>query len=111
MKRAMLPIALLGAMSSGCVPAHVEPASITAIRDYSATYLCDGVSIQVRFMPFKADLASAGASVEMTQQPAGDDFLYTAGAQILRAHGDDATWIDDKGGVHNCHVTALGTNR
>ena len=98
----LLPIGLLCAMSVACAPERIRE-----VRDYNARFVCDGSQpVQVRFAPFNAVLESQGASVAMTQQPAADGFLYTGGGQSLRARGDEATWTDGKGAVHQCHATA-----
>jgi membrane-bound inhibitor of C-type lysozyme len=96
---------LLCAMSVACAPQR-PPEKIHEVRDYNATFACDGgQQLQVRFTPFNAVLESQGESVAMTQQPAADGFLYAGGGQSLRARGDDATWTDGKGAAHKCRAT------
>ena len=101
-------IGLLCTVSAACASKKV-PERITESRNYNGTFLCDGSQqVQVRFTPFKAELESQGAIVEMAQQPAPAGLLYTAAAQSLRAHGGEATWIDGKGAVHHCRdITGL----
>ncbi|HKU63740.1 MAG TPA: MliC family protein [Rhizomicrobium sp.] len=95
-----LPIGLLCAMSVACAPERIRE-----VRDYNATFICDGDQpMQVRFSPFNAVLQAQGASIALIQQPAADGFFYTGGGQSLRAQGDDATWTDGKGAVHHCHA-------
>lgn len=81
-------------------------------RNYNGKFLCDGSrQVQVRFTPFKAELESQGAIVEMAQQPASEGFLYTAEKQSLRASGGEATWTDGGGAVHHCRdITSLNGN-
>jgi hypothetical protein len=96
----LLTIGLLCSFSVACTPE-----SIHEVRDYNATFVCDGNQrLQVRFAPFKAVLESQGVSVDMIQQPAADGFLYTGGGQSLRARGDEATWTDGKNAAHHCRA-------
>jgi membrane-bound lysozyme inhibitor of c-type lysozyme MliC len=98
----LLVIGLLCTASAACA-SHKIPERVTESRNYNGTFLCDGSQqVQVRFTPFKAELESPDATVEMTQQPARDGFLYVAGGQSLRAHGAEATWTDGGGAVHHC---------
>jgi hypothetical protein len=85
------------------------PERIMESRNYNGKFLCDGSQqVQVRFTPFRAELESQGAIVEMAQQPAPEGLLYTTDGQSLRARGDEATWTDGKGAVHHCKdVTSL----
>jgi membrane-bound inhibitor of C-type lysozyme len=100
----LLLTGLLCAMSAACAPER-PPEKIHEVRDYNATFACDGGQrLQVRFTPFNAVLESQGESVAMTQQPAADGFLYAGGGQSLRARGDDAMWTDGKGAVHHCRA-------
>ena len=104
----LLMIGLLCALSAACASKKTaEP--ITESRNYNGTFLCDGSQqVKVRFTPFRAELESAGAIVEMAQQPAADGILYRAGGQSLRARGSEATWTDGGGAVHHCKdVTSL----
>ena len=88
------------------MPAACAPERIHEVRDYNATFVCDGgQTVQVRFAPFKAVLESQGVSVDMIQQPAASGFLYTGGGQGLRARSDEAMWTDGKGANHQCRAT------
>jgi hypothetical protein len=101
-------IGFLCAVLAACA---AKPEKITESRNYNGTFLCDGSQqVKVRFTPFRAALESAGAIVEMAQQPTSDGFLYTADGQSLRASGNEATWTDGAGAVHRCKdVTSLNT--
>jgi hypothetical protein len=104
--RQSLLISLLCAMSAACVPENRAP--ILETRNYNATFSCDGgQQIKAHFAPYKAVLEAAGTSVDMTQQPAADGFLYAGGGQSLRGRGYEATWTDDKGAVHHCRDAAV----
>jgi len=92
----------LCALIAACAPTKTAPQPILAVRDYQATFLCDGQSIHVVFAPFKAVLDLRGASVAMVQQPAADGFQYTGGGQSLRQAGQITTWTDDKGVARQC---------
>lgn len=103
-----LEIGLLCAITAACAP---ETAKIQEVRNYQASFLCDGnQSLHVRFAPFQAVLESPDTSVEMTQQPAADGYLYAGGGQSLRARGADATWTDGKGAVHHCREGAAASS-
>jgi hypothetical protein len=87
--------------SAACAPQM--PQKIEEIRNYNATFLCDGTKlIRVSFTPFAAALESDGVSTDLTQQPAAGEFLYAGGGQSLRARGHEATWTDGKGAAHQC---------
>lgn len=103
-----LRIGFLCAVLTACAG---KPEKITESRNYNGTFLCDGNQrVLVRFTPFRAELESAGAIVELAQQPAPHGFLYTAGGQSLRASGNEAAWTDGAGTVHRCKdVTSLNT--
>jgi hypothetical protein len=104
--RQSLPIGLLCATSLACAP-HA-PEKILETRNYNATFSCDGgEQIKAHFAPYKAVLEAAGASIDMTQQPAADGFLYAGGGQSLRGKGYEAMWSDDKGAVHHCRDAAV----
>jgi hypothetical protein len=92
-------------MSAACAPERIRE-----VRDYNATFVCDGGErVQVRFAPFKAVLESQDASIDLVQQPVASGFLYTGGGQSLRARGDEATWTDGKGAGHRCRATIAGS--
>jgi hypothetical protein len=79
-------------------------------RNYDATFVCDGTKVmKVGFTPFATTLASDGVSADLTQQPA-DGLLYTGGGQRLQAHGNEATWTDNKGVSHRCREHAGETD-
>lgn len=97
----ILPIGMAFSMTAACAP--TPPPKIGGVRNYKATFLCDGTQmVKVSFTPFAAVLESEGASVDLTQQPAADGFLYAGGGQSLRAVGNKATWTDSKGARHQC---------
>jgi hypothetical protein len=102
---------MIGLLCTACVACTSKkiPERITESRNYNGTFLCDGSrQVQVRFTPFKAELESQGAIVEMTQQPSPDGLLYAADGQNLRTRGDEATWTDGGGAIHHCRdVTSL----
>lgn len=104
-----LMIGLFCVASAACAS---KTEKIIESRNYNGTFLCDGSQqVQVRFTPFKAELESQGAIVEMAQQPAPDGLLYTADGQSLHARGDEVTWTDGKGALHHCRdVTSLNGN-
>ena len=92
-------------MPVACAP--TMPQKINEVRNYNATFLCDGTKVMtVAFTPFAAVLESDGVSADLTQQPAADGFLYTDGRQSLRAHGHEATWTDGNGAAHQCRERA-----
>jgi hypothetical protein len=95
-------------MSVACAPKM--PQAINGVRNYNATFLCDGTKIvKVRFTPFAAALESDGASADLTQQPTADGFLYTGGGQSLHARANEATWSDGKGATHQCRERLAGS--
>ena len=99
--RQSLLLGLLCAALLACAP-HA-PEKILETRNYNATYSCEGgQQIKAHFAPYQAVLEGEGWSVDMTQQPAADGFLYAGGGQSLRGRGYEATWTDDKGAVHHC---------
>jgi hypothetical protein len=105
--RRILVIGLLGPAAVACAPEREKPPRISEVRNYNAKYVCDGDQpVQVHFTPFAAVLESQDMSVEMTQQPVADGFLYTGGGQSLRAHDDEAVWSDAKGAIRHCHDAA-----
>jgi len=107
----LLMTGLLCAVCVACASQKI-PERLTESRNYNGTFLCDGSQqVKVRFTPFKAELESEGAIVDMAQQPSPDGLLYTAGGQSLRASGGEATWIDSGGAAHHCRdVTSLNGN-
>ena len=97
----LLVIGLVLGASVACAP--VTPQKIGGVRNYSATYLCDGArTAKISFTPFAATLEMDGVSTDLTQQPVADGFLYAGGGQSLRAVGNKATWTDSKGARHQC---------
>lgn len=104
--RHALLIGFLCAMSAACAPENHTP--ILETRNYNASFACEGGRrIQAHFTPYKAMLEVEGLSVDMTQQPAADGFLYAGGGQSLRGRGPEAMWTDDKGAVHHCRDAAV----
>jgi hypothetical protein len=104
--RQYLLIGLLCTTSFACTSENRAP--ILETRNYNATLSCDGGQrILAHFAPYKAVLEVQGATVDMTQQPAADGFLYAGGGQSLRGRGYEATWTDDKGAVHHCRDAAV----
>jgi hypothetical protein len=104
--RRLLVIGLC-AMSAGCA-AQKAPEKIQETRNYNAAFLCDGgTRIQAHFTPYRAVLESQGMSVDMTQQPAADGFLYAGGGQSLRGRGPEAMWTDGAGAVHHRRYAAV----
>ena len=107
-------LVLIGLLCTALVACASQktPERIMESRNYNGKFLCDGSQqVQVRFTPFKAELESEGAIVEMAQQPDAGGLLYTAGKQSLRATGNEATWTDGGGAVHHCKdVTSLNSN-
>jgi hypothetical protein len=104
-----LLIGLLAVMTAACAPEN--PAPILETRNYNATFACDGgQQIKAHFAPYKAVLEAEGGSVDMTQQPAADGFLYAGGGQSLRGKGYEAMWTDSKGAVHHCRDAAMTPN-
>lgn len=86
---------------AGCTPA--PPPKIGGVRNYSAAFLCDGeTAVNVQFMPFAAVLESDGLSIQPTQQPVADGYLYAGSGHSLHANGNDAIWTDGRGIAHRC---------
>lgn len=99
-------IGVLGWTSLACAPQM--PQKIEDTRNYNATFLCDGTRLmKVSFTPFAAALESDGVSNDLTQQPAGGEFLYAGGGQSLRARGHRAVWTDSRGAAHQCLEQAM----
>lgn len=104
--RQHLLIGLLAGMAASCAPETHAP--ILETRNYNATFTCDGgQQIKAHFTPYTAVLEAEGGSVDMTQQPAADGFLYAGGGQSLRGKGYEAMWTDDKGAVHHCRDAVM----
>jgi hypothetical protein len=102
----LLIIGLVCWTSVACAPSR----KIDNTRNYDAAFVCDGTKVvKISFTPFAATLASDGVSADLTQQPA-DGLLYTGGGQRLQAHGNEATWTDNKGVSHRCREHAGETN-
>lgn len=86
---------------SACAPQTHE--KLGTVRNYNASFACDdGQQMLVHFTPFAATIEAQGRSVDLTQQPATDRFLYSGGGQSLSAQGAEATWTDAKGAAHHC---------
>jgi len=102
-----LLIGLLCAAFAGCVSETKAPEKIQETRNYNASFVCDGQSVQVHFSPYNAVLESQGVSVAMTQQPAADGFSYAGGGQSLRGRGYEAMWTDGTGAAHHCRDAAV----
>jgi hypothetical protein len=97
-------------LATACTPRKNPPEPISEVRDYQATFLCDGDQlIHVVFTPFNAALDFEGVSVAMIQQPAADGFRYAGGGQSLRQGGRVTTWTDAKGVARQCReIPAAG---
>jgi len=97
----LLAIGVVFSLSVACAPKM--PQKIEEVRNYNATFVCDGARVvKISFTPFAAVLESDGVSADLTQQPAADGFFYTGGGQSLRAHGNEATWTDNNGAARQC---------
>lgn len=86
---------------AACAPQM--PHAIDKVRNYNATFLCDGTKIvKISFTPFAAVLETDDASFNLTQQPTAYGFLYIGDGQSLHALRDQASWSDKNGTTHQC---------
>jgi hypothetical protein len=108
MGRRLLMIGVACWASAACAPDM--PQRIDKVRNYNATFVCDDAKVMtVKFTPFAAVLESDGVSVDLTQQPTADGFLYKRDRQSLHARNNEAAWSDDKGVTRQCRERLAGS--